>query len=754
MAYEGINEEKIVEELIDKYERGAKRKLKGLAYFIVKIIAISFSIFQFYTIGFGLFPPQIQRPLHVGFAMILIFLLYPVKKNFSKEKIPIYDIVLAILAALVFLYPVVFYEQLIFRPSLPTLIDLIIAGVATILVLEGTRRATGIPLMLIAIFFVIYAIFGKNMPGVFAHRGYSFSSVVDHLFYTLDGIFGIPISVSTKFVYAFILFGALAEKTGVSELIVNLARIIAGRAPGGPAKISVITSAALGTVSGSSVANVVTDGVFNIPLMKKTGYKDYFAGAVEAAASTGGQIMPPVMGAAAFIMAEFIGVPYLRIIWAAIVPAILYFMGVYFSLHFEAKRLGLRGLRKDEIPILKEELTNRGYILTPFIILVYKLMAGYTVMDAAFTSIISVILISFLGEMAKIITKDFEEKIKKIFFYISIYIPLIFFLILFFIKTISINIITLFFLTILLSTILCFIVFKLKSSKKYENSNFEVLKRIGLVFKNTFMLTIDGFENGAYTSLSVVAACASAGYIAGMSTLTGLALRFANAVVTLASGLKNWLNSIFSSILPFIRISNAMPFTLIFTVIACLILGMGIPTTGNYIIMAIITAPALAPFLTHYDTTTSMLIAHMFVFYYGILADVTPPVALAAYAGSGIAGSEPFKTGFTAFRLALAGFLVPFVFVYNPILLGVNFVLSLAIIAYITAIIGVIFLGASNVGFFVTKLNFYERILLFISAILLIAPGLKTDLIGFAIGGSIYLMQRIKNKKNSGGYNV
>lgn len=752
MPDENLHEEKVVEELLDKYERGGKRKLQGISYFIVKIIAISFSIFQFYTIGFGLFPPQIQRPIHVGFAMVLIFLLFPVTKKAPKNKIPVYDIILSIIVAVVFLYPVIFYEQLIFRPALPTLLDLIVAGTAVILILEGTRRATGFPLMLIALLFVLYAIFGKNMPGLFAHRGYSFASVVDHLFYTLDGIFGIPVSVSTKFVYAFILFGALAEKTGVSALIVNLARIIAGRAPGGPAKISVITSAALGTVSGSSVANVVTDGVFNIPLMKKTGYKDYFAGAVEAAASTGGQIMPPVMGAAAFIMTEFIGVPYVRIIWAAVVPALLYFLGVYFSLHFEAKRLKLRGLRKDEIPNLKDELIKRGYILTPFIILVYKLIAGYTVMDAAFTSIISVILISFLGEMAKTVTRDFDEKIKILFLYISIYIPLIFFLILFFSSVI--NIIPLFFLTILLSIILCFLVFRIKSSQNYKNPNIEVIKRIGIVFKNTILLTIDGFEEGAYTSLSVVAACASAGYIAGMSTLTGLALRFANAVVTLASGLKNWLNSIFSSILPIIQIKSAMPFTLLFTAIACLILGMGIPTTGNYIIMAIITAPALAPFLTQYDLTASMLIAHMFVFYYGILADLTPPVALAAYAASGIAGSEPFKTGFTSFRLALAGFLVPFVFVYNPILLGVNFVLSEAILAYITAIIGIIFLGASNIGYFIIKLNSYERILLFIAAILLITPGLKTDLIGITIGGLIYLSQYLKNRKIVGVKNV
>lgn len=743
-----ISDEEILKgkEILEKYEvSGKKRTLKGFELYLVKIIAIAFSIFQFYTIGFKFFPPQIQRPLHVGFAFLLIFLLIPPTKKGRRDKIPIYDWIIALLVIIVFIYPIVFYEALITRAGVPTTFDFIIGLIAVILVLEGTRRVVGLPLAIIALIFVLYALFGKSMPGLFAHRGFSIVRVVDHLFYTLDGIFGIPISVSTKFVYAFILFGALAERTGVSELIVNIARAIAGRAPGGPAKISVITSAALGTVSGSSVANVVTDGVFNIPLMKKTGYKDYFAGAVEAAASTGGQIMPPVMGAAAFIMAEFIGVPYVRIIFAAIVPAILYFLGVYFSLHFEAKRLGLRGLRKDEIPNLIYELTHKGYILTPFIVLVYKLMAGFTVMDAAFTSIISVILTSFLSEIAKTITKDFDEKIRLYFLYISIYVPLVFFFIFFFLNTI--RIIPLAFLTALISLIFCFIVFRLKSINVYENPNKVFLNRIKVVFINTIKLIVEGFEEGAYTSLSVVAACASAGYIAGMSTLTGLALRFANTVLSLATGLKDSLNSLFAKILPFIKIASPMPFTLIFTVIACLILGMGIPTTGNYIIMAIITAPALFPFLTKYDPTTRMLIAHMFVFYYGILADLTPPVALAAYAASGIAGSNPFKTGFTSFKLALAGFLIPFVFVYNPILLGVNFVWSEALIAYATAIIGIIFLGASSIGYFIDKLNFIERVILFISSIFLIVPGLKTDLIGIGLGVIVYIIQKIKTKR-------
>ncbi|MCX8094629.1 MAG: TRAP transporter permease [Caldisericia bacterium] len=743
-----LSQEEILKgkEILEKYEiSGKRRTLKGFELYFVKLIAIAFSVFQFYTIGFKFFPPQIQRPLHVGFAFLLIFLLIPPTLKSKKDKIPIYDWIIAIIVIIVFLYPIVFYEQLIYRAGLPTTIDIIIGLIAVILILEGTRRVVGLPLMIIALLFVLYAIFGKSIPGIFAHRGFTITRVVDHLFYTLDGIFGIPVSVSTKFVYAFILFGALAERTGVSELIVNIARAIAGRAPGGPAKISVITSAALGTVSGSSVANVVTDGVFNIPLMKKTGYKDYFAGAVEAAASTGGQIMPPVMGAAAFIMAEFIGVPYVRIIFAAIVPAILYFMGVYFSLHFEAKRLGLRGLRKEEIPNLIYELTYKGYILTPFVVLVYKLMAGFTVMEAAFVSIISVILTSFLGEMAKTVTQDFDEKNKIFFLYISIYVPLLFFFIFFFLNTIKI--IPLAFFTSLLSIIFCYLVFRFKSVVIYENKNKVFLNRILNVIKNTFFLTVEGFEEGAYTSLAVVAACASAGYIAGMSTLTGLALRFATAVVSLATSVKNFLNSIFSTFLPFLKITSPMPFTLIFTVIACLILGMGIPTTGNYIIMAIITAPALFPFLSKYDSTTRMLIAHMFVFYYGILADVTPPVALAAYAGAGIAGSNPFKTGFTAFKLALAGFLVPFVFVYNPILLGVNFVWSEAIIAYTTAIIGVIFLGASSIGYFVNKLNFLERTLLFISSVLLIVPGLKTDLIGIGLGVLVYIVQKLKIKK-------
>ncbi|MBC7195212.1 MAG: TRAP transporter fused permease subunit, partial [Caldisericia bacterium] len=489
-----ISDEEILKgkEILEKYEvSGKKRTLKGFELYLVKIIAVAFSIFQFYTIGFKFFPPQIQRPLHVGFAFLLIFLLIPPTRKGRRDKIPIYDWIIALLVIIVFIYPIVFYEALITRAGVPTTLDFIIGLIAVILVLEGTRRVVGLPLAIIAFIFVLYALFGKSMPGLFAHRGFSIVRVVDHLFYTLDGIFGIPISVSTKFVYAFILFGALAERTGVSELIVNIARAIAGRAPGGPAKISVITSAALGTVSGSSVANVVTDGVFNIPLMKKTGYKDYFAGAVEAAASTGGQIMPPVMGAAAFIMAEFIGVPYVRIIFAAIVPAILYFLGVYFSLHFEAKRLGLRGLRKDEIPNLIYELTYKGYILTPFIVLVYKLMAGFTVMDAAFTSIISVILTSFLSEIAKTITKDFDEKIRLYFLYISIYVPLVFFFIFFFLNTIKI--IPLAFLTALISLIFCFIVFRLKSINVYENPNKVFLIRIKVVFINTIKLTVEGF---------------------------------------------------------------------------------------------------------------------------------------------------------------------------------------------------------------------------------------------------------------------
>ena len=742
--------EKKTEELLEKYEISARRrKLKGIAYLIVKLIAIAFSVFQFYTIGFGLFPPQIQRPIHVGFAMLLIFLLVPPFKRARKDAIPFYDIILSILVILVFLYPVIFYKQLVLRAGLPTTLDLIVASFAVILVLEGARRITGIPLPLIATIFILYALFGRYIPGFFAHRGYPFTRVVDHLFYTLDGMFGVPISVSTKFVYAFLLFGALSEKTGLGGLFIDIARALTGRAIGGPAKVAVISSGLMGTVSGSSVANVVTTGSFTIPLMKKTGYKPYFAGAVEATASTGGQLMPPIMGAAAFIMSEFIGVPYLRIVAAAIVPSLLYYSGVFFSVHFEAKRLGLRGLRKEEIPNLKELLQEKGYLLTPIIVLLYKLIMGFSIQDAAFSTVVATILVSFLGDIAKLLTKRYEERIKNLFLYISIYIPIAFFFLLIFHPAINLHILIATLLSGILSAILGLIFYIWKSPPEVTNPVSDGLKKIGTVLKDTAFIVVDGFENGAYNALPVVAACATAGYIAGMSTLTGLALKFANAVVSLATNVTNAINRAIGAVIPFLRLPNAMAFTLLFTMIACVILGMGIPTTGNYILMAIITAPALAPFLTHYEPKMAMLIAHMFVFYYGILADVTPPVALAAYAGSGIAGSDPFKTGFTAFKIALAGYLVPFVFAYNPILLGVNFQLLPAILAIVTAFIGVVILAASTIGFLSTNLRFYERIALFISAVLLIIPGFKTDIIGVLIAIAIYYLQSLRKKEKS-----
>lgn len=744
-----------VEEILEKYEVSSRRrKLKGFERILVKIIAILFSIFQFYTMGFGMLPPQIQRPIHVGFAFLLIYLLVPPTKKSRRDKIPFYDYLIAIVIIFIFLYPIVFYQQLIGRAGLPTNLDFIVALLAVILILEGARRIAGIPLPLIAAIFVLYALFGKYIPGLFAHRGYSIIRVVDHLFFTLDGIFGIPISVSTKFVYAFVLFGALAEKTGLGELFIDIARALTGRAIGGPAKVAVVSSGLMGTMSGSSVANVVTTGSFTIPLMKKTGYKPHFAGAVEATASTGGQLMPPVMGAAAFIMAEFIGVPYLRIILAAIMPSLLYYSGVFFAVHYEAKRLGLRGLRKEEIPDVLYLLKIKGYLLTPLFVLIYRLVAGYTVTDAAFTTVISTILVSFLGDIAKKLTENFDEKIKNLFLYVSIYLPIIFYLILIFYPTFKIPVILAFIYTIILSIILGTIFYILKSPKGFIEDFKDSLFKSFCVLKNTLYLTIDGFENGAITSLPVVAACATAGYIAGMSTLTGLALKFATAVVSMAKSVTEFFNRTIGSFIPFLSLKNAMPFTLIFTMIACIILGMGIPTTGNYILMAIITAPALAPFLTQYSQTISMLIAHMFVFYYGILADVTPPVALAAYAGAGIAGSDPFKTGFTAFKLALAGYLVPFVFAFNPILLGVNFTLLSGILSFITAFVGVIFLAGSSIGYLSTNLNFLERIFFFIAAVLLITPGLKTDLIGIGIGGLFYIIQYLRYRRIKGGTNV
>jgi len=625
------------EEILKKVDKESDyRRLTGFFAKIAAAIAITFSLFQLYTAAFGVLDAMIQRSIHLAFALCLIFLLYPARSSWLRDRVHPLDLIFAILGAAVPIYIIVFYQQLVLRAGTVTTLDYIIGLAGILLVLDAVRRVVGWPMVIVASLFIAYALAGRYIPGPMAHRGVDLPGLVQHQFYTTEGLFGIPIGVSSQFIFLFILFGAYLEKTGLGQLFIDLANAVAGWAAGGPAKVAVISSALEGTVSGSSVANTAGSGSFTIPMMKSLGYKPEFAGAVEATASTGGQLMPPIMGAAAFLMAEFIGVPYLRIIQAAVIPALLYYFGVWTQVHFEAKRLGLRGMKKDELPKLGIVIKEKGHLLIPLIAIIYLLVEGYTPMKAAFYGIILAIASSMLRKSTRISFKDI----------------------------------------------------------------------------------VKGLEQGARSALGVVAATACAGIIVGVVTQTGLGLKLGSALVDFANG--------------------NMFLTLFFTMITSLILGMGVPTTANYVITSTIAAPALIMM------NVPVLAAHMFTFYFGIIADVTPPVALAAFVGAGIARANPLKTGIQASKLAIAAFLVPYVFVYHPSLLLINITALDMIQITVTSVIGIIGVGSGVCGYFLTEQSLLERVLFVAGGILLLTPGIETDLAGLVMLIIGYFMQKQK----------
>ena len=629
-----------LDELMRKYDTEARfRTLSGLAGKLVMFIAIAMSCFHFYTSGFGLLLAQKQGAVHLAFTLALVFLLYPMSSKQSKTSgIPFYDYVLAGLGVASALYLVVFFNELTTRAGLPTKTDLIMGFLLIATLLEATRRISNPVLPTLAIVALLYCYFGRSMPEMIAHRGFSIERIINHMYLGTEGIFGTPLEVSSTFVFMFILFGSVLEKTGLGKFIIDLSMALAGWSTGGPAKVAVVSSGLMGMVSGSSVANVCTTGMFTIPLMKSVGYEPHFAGAVEAVASTGGQIMPPVMGAAAFIMAQILGVPYMEVVIAAIVPAMLYYFAVIVQVHFEASRLGLKGIPFSQLPPLMPLLKSKGFLLIPLIAIIYFLLAGFTPLKSAFNGILVSFVLSWLNKETRL----------------------------------------------------------------------------------TPSRIIEAFEAGARGAIGVACACATVGMIVGMGTLTGLALRIANAIVALAGG---------SKIL-----------TLFFTMLASLLLGMGLPTTANFIVTSTMAAPAL------FLLGVPPMAAYMFVFYFGIAADLTPPVALAAYAGAGIAGSDPMKTGITAFKLALAGFIVPYIYVYNPILLFINVDPLTMVQAICTALIGVFLLAMSTIGFFKAHMPWYLRIMAFVGALGLLTPGTITDLCGLAVLVVIYFIQSRKAK--------
>ena len=685
------------------------RRVTGIAAIIITVLACALSVFHIYTAGFGMLMDMKHRAAHLAMVMVLIFLLYPARKDDRRRKrdiagdvmtaligaiilafglsqilhlnpiftilfflvgsgfiihtrrvkfyhqpgIPYIDIVLTILGASVSIYIFVCYEQIVGRAGMPNTLDLVFGLLAILMVMEAARRTIGWDLPVLAVLCLIYAYFGPYMPGFLAHRGYSVKRIIEHMYLGTEGIYGIPLGVVATYVFHFVLFGIFVTKTGLGQLFIDIAMSIAGRSTGGPAKVAVIASGFLGSINGSSIANTVTTGSFTIPLMKRVGYTPQFAGAVEATASTGGQITPPIMGAAAFIMAEMIGIPYIKIAAAAIIPALLHYLGIGAMVHLQAAKDGLRGIPKEELPDIRKCLMDRGHLLLPLVVVIFLLVTGRSPFLAAFWGIISSVTVSYL--------------------------------------------------------------------RKGTRLN---LKQI-----------VDALEWGTRSALSIGAACACVGFIVGTATLTGLGLSFANMTVNLAENTAGFLSH-----LDFLNTGllahGDLFFTLVYTMIACTILGSGLPTTATYIILSMIAAPALQ------DFNIPLLVSHMFVLYYGVLADVTPPVALAAYAAAGLAGSNPFRTGFTAFKLALAKAIVPFAFVYSPVLLLQNFQWGTGILAVLSSALGIIALGAGAVGYLSGRLSVWERALMILSTILLIAPGLTVKAVGATIFFLLAIYQR------------
>ncbi len=642
-------------ELEEKFDSEIRfRPLAPLAARIVGTLLIILSIFHYYTAGFGLLSEMVHRGIHLSFVLGLVFLVFPFSRKGYDEPakpsllrplgISIIDWALAIIAVVAVIHvPLIPLDDLAFRVGNPTTTDVVLGGLLILILLEATRRSVGWPLPIISVLFMLYALYGPSMPGILVHPGATVSQLVDHLYLTTQGIYGIALGVVATYVFHFVLFGVFATRIGLGQLFLDCAAWVAGRFAGGPAKVSIFGSALFGMISGSSVANTVTVGSLTIPAMIRLGYKRHFAAAVESASSTGGQITPPIMGAAAFLMIEFLNLPYTTIILAAIVPAFMHFFGVLMQVHFEAKRNGLRGMTKEELPDLKEAFKRDWPTVIPLVVLIAVLLSGYTPYLAAFWGITLCIAVGLLNPRKRM--------------------------------------------------------------------------TIGEVF--------DGLRDGAKYALAVGAAAATVGIIVGVVTLTGVGFKISYIVTSTAAQLATF----FGTVLPaswFAPQALTLLFTLIMTGVVCILMGCGIPTTANYIIMATIAAPALGLL------GVEPIVAHFFVFYYGVLADITPPVALAAYAAAGMAGADPFKTGNTAFRLGLGKVLVPFVFVFSPSLLLVtsNFNWPDFFIAFLGCAIGITALGAALSGFFLVRTKVWENVLLIVAAMLLVAPEIYSSAIG------------------------
>ena len=623
-----------VDEIMKKYDRESNVRIwEGVPKQIVRFVLAAFMVFMVYMNLWATWSGQIRRCLFVGMVVLFTFFVYPAKKGDVKPNhMPWYDILLAIVGCIPFFYYVANFKKIVAMGIAIGQTEVILGIIGILVLAECCRRAVGVPILCVASVFILYAFIG---------RGMSLQLVVYNVFYTTNGIIGTPISVCSTYIALFLMFGAFLEATGVANFFIDCANALVGWASGGPAKVAVVSSALCGMVSGSSVGNTVTTGSVTIPMMKKTGYPGEFAGAVEAASSTGGQIMPPIMGAAAFIMAEMTDFEYSEIIVRAILPAFLYFLGIFLGVHFKAKKLGLKGLPREELPKWGK-LLPKIYLLVPLVLLVYMIIAGETMAKSAIYATIAAIAVSLINKDDRMTPTKF----------------------------------------------------------------------------------VNGLENGGKNCLSIGIACGIAGIISVCITMTGLGGKLITYVVKLSNG--------------------HLFIALFLTMICCIILGMGVPTTANYIIMASTCAPILINGMGMH-----VLAANMFVFYFGIVADITPPVALAAYAGSAIAKAPPMKTAWNATRLAIAAFIIPYIFAFNNAMIFVGDDVTVWSVASITisATLGMLSIASGLMGYLIHDLKWISRIALIAGGLLMIIPGTVSDLAGFAVLAAIFVLQTIENKK-------
>ncbi len=618
---------KKLEELkIKDLEVSGGRQLKEPFATAVFVIGVVMSLFHIWVLTIRPIDPWYFRTMHVVFGGILLFAYVPGWRGAGKDRPHLLDYLFILMLVIPTIYIFVDFDEWIYRVGVvPTHWDFFLSSLFVIAVWEMARRATGWPLAILAVAFILYAAFGNYMPGLFYHKGYSWDRIMTYLF-SLDGILSLPILASAHYIFLFVLFGAFVEASGAGKFFVDFARCAAGRLRGGPAKVSIISSAMIGTASGSSVANVVVDGVFNIPLMKASGFKPSVAGAIEAMNSSGGQIVPPVMGAGAFLMAEILGRPYSEVCLAAIIPAVLYFTSAYWMIDFYSASVGLSGLKREELPVFRKIMAEKGYLLVPIVVLLVCLMVlMYSPYRSALYGIISLIVVSWVRKVTRMGLKDIIRTLAK----------------------------------------------------------------------------------GAKGSIEIIATCAAAGIIVGVLSQTGLGQKFAMIIFNYSGG-------------------NLL-LALIFSMIIAIVLGMGMPTTAAYAISASVLAPALVR-----EFNVMPMAAHLFIFYFACLSALTPPVALASFAAAAIASANPWEVGWQGMKFALAGFLIPFMFVYGPamVLVGTGFEIATTVV---TGLIGTLCLAASVQGWLLKRANALQRILLLIAALALIKPGWRTDLLGLGL---------------------